>query len=409
MILLLYILTFFIALILSYGKYHKIFNLITLFTGMWCFWGVISIFGPLNLIIPDTTVHKYIIMFVMTVDVVMIFFSKTNNPNSTEEINYKNVSVIQAISIILIIPIALKFIPLLISGGPTAVREQYFKENNFGSIFGDMLFRNMPMAFLNSLTIIYVYISFKTKNYKYLIYALINTVIVTTLNGGRYAIIQVLYILLIFATSNTKEFVLGLKPYKSKIKKIGILIIVFMILITASRKQSIFDSTITYYSGSLSFLEYIIRHPHMFGLDNKLYGYLTFGAIVEPIILLGKVLGLTAIKIPSYEFNILCQEYYNIAQHGTTLINANTTIIYYFLRDFGQYGILLGGFFIGVLTTFAYNKWQKGSNFFGLLYGYFGVCLLNSIMTYQFFGQAPFFIIFVFYICTTKPKNKILI
>ena len=66
----------------------------------------------------------------------------------------------------------------------------------------------------------------------------------------------------------------------------------------------------------------------------------------------------------------------------------------------------MGAVFIGGLLVKAYNKWQCGNRFWGLVFIYLGNVVFNSIMTYQLIGSTPFFIIIAFYVLIQK-KVKI--
>lgn len=413
MIILGYFVLFSIVLMISNNKFHRFINIVSVFSGIWCSFGILSCLGLYGVRIPRGLVHLYVWLFVGIVDLIFIFFSTRNhveiNDSCFETYLYNGrAKKLQIFASLLIIPLALRVIvTLLKSGSFAAIRIMYFSGSNFSSMYQDLLFRIIPMSIFDGLIIYFVYSSFKTKEYKYLLYALIDTLFVTIMNGGRYSFMLLLYsILLLWITGEINlSNQIGYYKYKKKITRIAITVIVALLVVTINREQKIIENILLYFSGSLSFLDYIVEHPLDFALDRPLNGYLTFAAFIEPVVLFLKVIGLTTMKVPSYEFNIYCQKYYNI---GTGLknifINANTSVIYYFLRDFGFIGIVIGSIFVGGLLVISYNKWQCGNRFWGLVFIYIGNVILNSIMTYQLIGTTPFFIIITFYMLT---QNKI--
>lgn len=405
-----YLLLCFIFIILAFNKFHRLVNLVSVFTVMWFFWGALSCLGFFNLRVPSFNVHLLAWIFVSIVDFCFLLFAKNNYDCCVCDLDGLNcifrAHILQALSLSLLIPLMYKTASLYFSStGLAAIRNIYFSGTNFSSMYQDLFFRLIPMGFTQALIIIYVYYSFETKQYKYLIYSFLNVILITLISGGRYALMLILYTVLILWL--TGQINIGqdtfIIKYKNKLKKIILLIVVVMFAITLKRGQAILNNVYMYFSGSLSFLDYILENPSSFALDKPLHGYLTFGAIVEPVVLFLKVIGLTTAKVPSYEFNIYCQNYYNIGANGYhILFNANTSVLYYFIRDFGFFGVIIGALFFGIVATYSYNRWKKGSIFWGLIFIFVGNAMLNSIMTYQLFGPNPFFMCCAFYLLTQR-------
>lgn len=409
MIILGYFVLFSVVLIISSNKFHRYINVVSVFSGIWCLFGILSCLGLYGVRIPGGLVHVYVWLFVGIVDFIFLFFSTRNHVEKIDSyfetyLYNERAKKFQLLSSLLIIPLALKvIITLFKSGSFAAIRVMYFSGSNFSSMYQDLLFRIIPMSIFDALIIYFVYSSFKTKEYKYLLYALVDTLFVTIMNGGRYSFMLLLYsILLLWISGEINLSNQGrYQKYNRKLNRIATIVIIALLVVTINRGQKIIENILLYFSGSLSFLDYIIEHPFDFALDKPLNGYLTFAAFIEPIVLFLKVIGLTTMKVPSYEFNIYCQKYYNIGTGFKNIfINANTSIIYYFLRDFGSIGIVIGSIFVGGLLVFSYNKWKYGNRFWGLVFIYMGNVMFNSIMTYQLIGSTPFFIVITFYMLT---------
>lgn len=407
-----YLMLFILFVILSFLKFKHWINISSVFSCIWCFFGAISWFGFYGLRRPDYIIHVYVYIFVVTVNLTIFTLIKdkyiARRNISYGPIHDSRFVYVQFIGVLLLIPVIMRIIPLMIITKDLGyVRTYYFSGDLFNSYIYDFLFRSVPVSLLTSLIIVYTMYSFITKSFKYLLYAVLNALLITVVNGGgRYAILSLFYsIFLMLITNNfgNKKYYF-IRKYKARIIKSVIFIILLLFLITLLRGQnSLFRSIVIYFSGSLSFLDYIISLPNSFALNEHLYGYFTFGILIEPLVLVLKVLGFTDIKVPSYLFNIYCQPFYNIGINGTYIsFNANTSILYYFLRDFGVVGIVIGGTLLGSIISLAFNSWRRGNMFGGLVFIYFSIVLFNSIMTFQSFGSGPFIILFSFYFMTQK-------
>lgn len=408
MIILGYLVLLSIELILLQKKYHRILNVPALFSGIWCIFGATSCLGLYNMRVPGLKVHLMVWLFIILVDAIFLLFAKKkNNKRNNDETSAfalrSRVAKIQLFALLLLSPMILKVISALTqSASLVAVRNMYFSGTVFSSTYQDLLFRIIPMGMMDTLIIYYTYFAFEVKQYKYLGYALLDTILVTVINGGRYALILLLYAILILWMDG-KTIVTVSLSFKRKIKKFATAVVAVMLVITISRGQEFLKSFFVYFSGSLSYLDYIIQNPMQFALNRPLYGYLTFAAFIEPIVLMLKVLGITTAKVPSYEFNIYCQRYYDIGNgKASIMFNANTSVLYYFLRDFGAVGIVIGALFVAGLTVKAFNCWQKGNRFGGMVFIYLGNVLFNTLMTYQLIGPTPCIIIITLYLCTHK-------
>lgn len=399
-----YILLLSIITVLSYNKFHRFFNIISVFSGIWFLFGALSCFGMYAMRKPSLKIHIYVWLFVTSVSCLFLLFCKKENKalNDTYFTN-KNGKKVSTLAYLLLMPLLFKIIVKYIQTGSfSEVRLYYFSGTVFNSMLSDMLLRTFPIGMLEALVIYYVFLSFYQHNYRVLLCAVFNSLLITFINGGRYGVILLIYsIIALMMTKNFKisELII-IRKYKRKIRNVTIFAIFVMFFITVTRGQEVLKNIVVYFSGSLSYLDYIVSNPATFALDKPTHGYLTFGVITEPIILILKILGLTSAKVPSYEFNIYCQQYYNIGT-GTdkVLINANTSIIYYFLRDFGVYGILIGAVFISSVSIYAYNKWKtRGNRFYGMVFVYMSYTLFNSLMTYHFFSTKPLFILFTLYL-----------
>ena len=410
MIILIDLLLFTLIAIISYVKFHKLINFIFLFSGLWLFFGAVSSLGVIGGRVPSLEVYFFSWIFVLVVDVLVWCFARPFCSSGEFRNNYveiKHVYFLQIMNYILLIPLAINMITyLMATGSLVAARNYYFSGEVFSSYYLGEIFKTIPMSMLNAMMLGWVFYSFRMKNYRYLIIAFIDVILISVLNGGRYAILGVLYAIVIMLFSGELKFngfnFFRIKKYKRYILASICFVVIFMIYITITRGQSLISSIVSYFSGSYAYLDYILDNPSQFALNEKTYGYLTFGSITEPFVIMLKVLGITDAKVPSYEFNIYCQNFYNIGT-GTKVFmyNANTSVLYYYLRDFGFLGIIIGAIFFSSCLIYAYNR-RLNNTFYSLCFVYVCIALFNSLMTYSLFGTGPLYTIITFWLISQK-------
>lgn len=412
---------FLISTLIFKHQFGKVLNFAFIFNAIWCIFGMLSMLGFYDLIIPRFTVHLYVYFFVITVDICIALFASRSKQAIAQEATTQNsvysrgipiVKIIQIFSLILIFSLFSKSVLSFMTTGDFSVIRGLYFGNNFDSFYLDFLLRTFPVAMMEGLIIYYVYKAFLLKKLKYIQYAALNCIIITLCSGGRYTLLLFLFSIVICMISFKidRKNLQAWKKYIWKILPFIILLAASFVVVTIFRNQMFTRNIILYYSGSLSLLDYILGHEYMFALHEKLYGYLTFSTLLEPFVLIFKTIGLTDIKVPDYYFDMYCQDYYNVATSGVLYMNNNTSVIYYFLRDFGVAGIFVGGLFLSSLVITAYNRWRKTSSMFaGLVFIYFCNVLFNSLMTYQFFGRSPLILLATLYLCSRRkhPDNPV--
>lgn len=379
----------------------KLVNIVSVFALLWCTTGFLSGIEASGLRTPSLTVHFYAWFFILVVSLIILrFYRKQSLGEDILSFDNTSVWILQIVSYLLY---AYTFVTSLIIFLNTedfeAVRELYYHTTSI-NYYLTLLFRIIPSGLMDGLIIYYVYRTFATGKFVYLIYASLNVLLLTFSAGGRYAIMLLFFCTCIcFISQNYIK-----KRLKNYLFFGLIALLLFVEFITLKRGQSVGNTLLTYFSGSLSFLDYIIENPFDFGLNEQTHGYLTFGAIIEPFVLLLKVLGLTKLETPSYEFDQYCQEYYNISTTGDALyFNNNTTILYYFIRDFGEIGVIIGAILISLIIVIFMRR-RKKTVFSDLVWIYFGVVLFESVFTYQFFGSNVIFTFIAFYFLSNNCR-----
>lgn len=417
-----YIFVSLVFLFLSKKKFGTIFNIVSIFTFSWTVVSCLACLDMFGLRQPSFFVHCQILIFTINVNIVMLLSMKVNkqqdiqSPSIDRTLNLK-VLTLQFLAISLSSVLLLQGVKVLLSTGDFAVlRASFYSIEYADQHLFNLFCRQLPLAIMEGLIIFYTYSAFIQQKLKYLLLACCNVLCVVLVSGGRYEILFfVLVVIMTFINNGgemTKKTRIWIKKYKRWVIGLALLLLVPGIIITIqARSGSVFNELIIYSSGSLSFLDYIFSRPDLFEIDNRLYGYMTFSVITEPVILILKQLGLTLAKTPSWYFNIHCQPFYNIAINGNPLyFNNNTSILYFLYYDFGRLGSLIGAWVMGGLISYVYNKAKETSTFFNVLYIYIAVGLLLTVMYYRFFGVKALFVILSLWLCCVRIKigNKIL-
>lgn len=421
MVIFLYTIVFLILCFISHRKFNKIYNIVSLFAFIWCLFGSLSSLDLIGLRSPSNLIHGYALLFIIITSFgIFLFCNKRQyekNITSDSNIFAKDISTqIEIVALMLFIPTILQSVTVLIAyGSLDAVRQSYFAINGFERnqhYLISFFTRMIPSGLFAGLNVFYAYKILTSYKHRYLFWCIINIVIEIFVKGGRTGIMLILIIFFVTLTlSNVSLSTVKRQAGNSYkyLKFFIVFIVTTIVFVTEQRGGSLIKSFVSYYSGSLSFLDYIVENRSEYQLDDHLYGYLTFSFIFEPIVFVLKVLGVTTAKIPSYYFNIVCQKFVDIGNANTQILfNNNTTVLYHYLRDFGGFGILIGSLLYSKLISVAYNginPLRRNFELSALIYVYIGSTLINTIMTYQFYSVEPLFVFVVFYLCTRKNKK----
>lgn len=361
----------------------------------------------------------YIIISIFTFNIIYITFAikyKKNNKDikleskydEKYEINYKLIKILNIVALILVSKHFLYAISIILKNGfdLTSVRnEVYVGITESGNFIMMFLTRTIPSAVFN-ITVMIAAIDLYRRR-KYILHWAVAAIIINTVTfGGRFLILN--FIVYYIAAHLTMR-----KEFKSKInKKYIILVGIILAGVTMSRglgKESILDKVILYFAGSFSFLELILKNPSQFGFSQGLtYGYLTFGFIFEPIVLFLKAAFGVNIDVPSYYFNIYVQGWYNIGETRNMLYNNNTTMLYTFLRDFGELGIIIGTMLLAITICICENKYRRNKDYrYFLILVYMYTVIVNSTIMYTLTKITSSLIFILMFIVTKKKSIQI--
>lgn len=386
-------------------KYGYLCNAIFLTTAIWCVFASIAALNPIGLRSPMPMVHVYSVLFLLSFNIFsyVVRIKKSgkilNKIACYDNMNKVNIRIVivEVLCLIILAPMLMLGIKAILSGNAGDYRFSVY----FGTDAG-FFTKTVPVAILNSIMIMSLYLFFNNKSKGHLLNSLVIVLVLSVLSSGRGSIFC---FLMIYLFMNTVYSSFNIKTSKLPIY-IGVSGIIFMTI--SVRGGDMLSSLITYFSGSFSFLDYILANPRDYGLDTYHYGMMTLSPITEPLMYILKVIRLTTEKIPSYYLNLYVQDFVDIGSSNTTVMfNNNTTALLPFILDGGWIGVIFGGWFLAFLSSKTYSYFVNQSIVGGILYLYVVNGLFMTTISYQsFISITPFLALLVIYYCVKPCLNN---
>lgn len=416
-IIILFINILLLSFFLSYVKSKSFLHPNTLYTLLWSGVSLISYFNFIDLKTPSKEVYIYILISIVVFNLTFLSICKKSIQKNKMyllekiedyEINYDLIIAINVVFIIIMMPLFLRGIMKIITTGEFGLRSEVLSIIGAGSgvkrEISLFIRRTSFMGVLKATSIITA-VDMVRGRYKLLKVCLLGQIMYIIIFGGRIVVMD-------FILAYIISYLLLKNVRKNKIKKRYIaFVIIALIAITTLRgnnKYTLLESLVLYYTGSLSYLEIIISNPMAFGLDKLLYGKLTFGFLLEPIIIILNNIFMFNVKNPSFEFDRYAQNFVNIGGNGvSSYYNNNTTILYIFLRDFGVWGIVVGTFLLAMVIAFLQNKYiYKGNPKYLYFIVFFYTTICSSTMSYNLKSSVGAIIFIIFLFSVKKKEDK---
>lgn len=397
MYLTLYMVILIATIILTKIKHGTIIKSNILFTGMWCICAGLSSLGLYDLYKPSIFVHLYSITTIVFFNIVFFVYNKKSSISiNFSEINgFARLKTIYILNLICWIYLS-KFLPraidIIASGGLKALRPYAFDSSLGMGTSLELTISQWIIGPVLQVTILIamVYMVIERKSPVLKLIALINVILHTVIFGGRYIIVKMM-MYYIFSFLIVKANILkDLKKKKINVLFIGV-VIIGIIVITSQREwgnTTLIESTIIYYVGSFSFLNFIIENPYMFNLTSTpLLGMSMFGFVINIIVLIFSLLFRLPYKGSDYLITQMTATPRPISP--TQYYNGMPTMLYPFLRDLGYVGIIIGTVFLAWFISYAEKKFKKDRQLIYLcLYVYLCFVLFDSVMSYQLLFTA---------------------
>lgn len=186
-----------------------------------------------------------------------------------------------------------------------------------------------------------------TKNNKFLLLALLLSILQYFSDGGRSVIINFLICIIYIIINLYKAMSKKAKRNLTVAICVSIVVIAYS---TIERKVNLFQNFYTYYCGSLVYFDKNIDNHYLFG--DYLYGTNSLQGFLRPLY---GVLNIFGINDPL--FLVSADDFLMGVQNTVTYVSNNSRMNYfitcfgYFIKDFGIYGLVIFPFLLGVIFS----------------------------------------------------------
>lgn len=438
--------------VVFYFLYGRLFNPCFLMNLIWCVCTTCATFGLFSFRKPSEKTYIYVLIVLVAYSVFSLLYrtlltkwgkrkhlpSQVNHVevraplNDAIEINVKLYTrillVIALIFVLMLMPTILKSLEYYIAGDLFSLRNQILVDSQgymgrFISFFYNYIIRSYS-TYLNIMAAYMLSRGYR-KSWRFLVLALAGSSMHMILTSGRMLIFELgCYIVLAFLLYKPKDsntiarFKFG--KLHGRLTKRGVFTVIMAVLVTVG---AVYVTSLRHYSrlgilgtfwqysiGSMCYFDLIVTEPVKFGIEsrNYLFGQATFGPVFGFIETFKATFFGADYQGPDYLLNMYDQLYYDIAP-GIKM-NATSTIIYPFLRDWGVAGLVIGPAVIAFAVEFVYRKaelHEKSISWNFLLITMYYMILFSVwryTLLYSWTYMTPFWLL-TYYIFISK-KNR---
>lgn len=324
--------------------------------------------------------------------------------------NYNLILLLNGLAFILLIPKLWGSIEIIRTNGWVSLRNEY--ENVLGSTEQNIIYlwlvKSIPVA---SSYVICVDL-FNTKNSKQILclcITILNVLLDVFIFAARATLVRFI-IVFVFAFIFTKNRKLSNKELII-LSILSIISIFFIVYVTFQRNSesfssfSFFDSVVLYYVAPFGLFNHYVANP---GFSNLTVGGLQYGSVGFGFIYNLIRCGLYVIFGLPYNgsdavITSVTSEMVKIGLNAT--MNAGSTAIYYFLRDFGVLSVIIGFVVIGALLNFLYRKYLSDKTTRSAAFLVFGLyIILRLSSSYDLNSPSFLFQILFVFLMTSRSK-----
>lgn len=389
----------------------KVFNLVWFLTFVVYLLNLYKYFPVNDLVIISS------IILVCSVNISFLLFKKgrslggVNTTSVEEDLSISN-RALKIVVILSIISWLLSFQRLVISlgiifsEGMDVLRAQTY----LGDVYTTMerliyQYFVQPLFTISVIFAVVILVFSKKKNYLFILVALINALVYSSLFGGRAMFVQFsIYAILLIALRSGDRIK---EVFRSQKKVIVLLAIIAIPLVAisslrVSRDWGVVGEFGLYMTAGPAFLTQLIDGGTLqMGVLN---GRGLIGGVYDTFGLVLKLMG-ENVQLVSQTYSDCASEFLSVAPSVTT--NFTAMSIATFLMDWGIFGVIVGGVFYGTLFAVSENFFRYKQSLFSLaLYMYICYASIESIQNYTFKSVVPIFI-FVYLWILFKPRRRV--
>lgn len=412
----------FVLLAISFAVYKSPKRLLVLYNLVWSVFILISVIGFDGINKASEYIYSYFLigscffnLFAYIFD--FVFFKNTVNEKKINICQYsigfskKQRKVVLFLGIVTLIYFSFKSIGVfrgLLNGSLlySQVRNIYYSASFFSSDYEYLL----VMYFFDPLVVLFgvlFVVNFfnKSMNVLYNIVFLTNVALRTFVSGGRMFLFELAFLLIVgFVIFYRKKNKGGIGFFKFLLFAfIGLLLAYFAVLISTERGRSgsffeqIREMIVVNFTGSYTFMDVLLSGDMML---NHTYGTSLIAGFLDPIITFLRFFGITDIEALNVSIGRIISKFYMIGD--TYSYNAMPTMYYFFLTDFGVFGLVLGPLFFSWIVSITEKgifKRYDVSSF--VCYFLVALLIIESSMTWLLF-KTSFALIFLYVLIISK-------
>ena len=348
-----------------------------------------------------TAVWTYIIIGNIAINIASLFYKGAIGEKSfsfgsflkqtdVEDVIWVNVGnkiyIVQFIFFIVMIPLLIKALPTVLSGGFGTIRQVYVGVG--GEAFMTTIERIIYIHFIvfpgvTACNLIQANLWSKgLMPLRKMWIAILNVGVITIITGARTWLFSlVIYMLAAYLINSSFVKKLSTKEYKRIRRNILLIILVSFfafVFITSQRsmgygrttRENFIDTISVYFTGGIKLFDLTLSSPTSFGLMDRMHGLSFIGGLLSVFqLILMYIPGIGSFfygDLISNQVQQFVTGYYAIGK--SVSMNAFPTMYYYFMRDFGVLGILFGGCVFGWLITWATTRSRRNNIHFSLIY-----------------------------------------
>lgn len=395
--------------VLSGRLYGEKCNPCNLMNIVWCVCSTLSTQGAFGFFVPGKETFKIIFIFLIVFSLSSLMFhivfnyknrALQYNGFSGEPLRFKGLYRMFLFGCILILPIFIKAIPLLTRNGIKELHNSFLLgASGYMGFWGFYVYAYIVRPFISALSVIaaYAFGMGSKESKRLIIVSLIGGIIHYIVSGGRKEVFNiVIFIAIVMLMKGTKKLSIWIRGKiiyiykKAPSWRVLLFVLIGLGVLSVMTKYrlhfglGVLGTFWMYFIGPMDYLDIIVNSPNNFGLtcDALLYGKATWGFITGPIEIVLRILVHRDYLGADYLMGIYTEKYYMISPKAR--INATTTIIYPFLKDYGDIGIVFGtlqfAFVVSVIYFFAKKGKKTGMWMCLLIYMYFTI--LFSVWRY---------------------------
>lgn len=383
------------ASVLAYRKWS---NPILFFNLIWCVWLFLSAVGSESIVAPRNEILGYFLLGGIVLNVAGFLFTLLDQaifdrrPARIPKVGCANLirmrllTFAQVVIFIYHIYKAVSILDILTSGGSyERIRGYYYSDAYFRTTIEYLAVTYVfdPIVMLGE-AVFAVNLFHRRCSRLALGLMAANAVVRAVISGGRMIIFEFAALIVVCYLYRRKTQARQSKKNKWKVFLLLAMVFLLAALITSGRRgseggliRSAVATLVSNFTGSFSYFSILDQFDMYLPMQG---GKAMFGGIVDLVLLLPNVLGLTNIPYISNEIGTITSEFFSI---GDISYNAMPTMYYFFMTDFGKAGIVIGCTILAGFCIFLYRRCNRLQTYRALvLYLLMMLVVIESSMTW---------------------------